>query len=250
MSFDINHYNQEKSNIIELIKNNHKWEDTEGFIADGVINPVLYKKEKLKVLVILSETYGYDSCGVVDIENQSTKDIMGLGSAQVQSPRKLSTLFWLLFNSIEKKKKISYEDFIGLSLLKINDYNYSELQKVLMKVAWINVKKASKCVEDVNCKQDYNDIYRNAFRNKEVLKKQLSLISPDLIIVCGAPVFDSLNEMELLGEDIRKEKLCMQKNDSGQHVIYLSHPSAYKYWGYESIYKKFEIIYDSMVDLS
>ena len=245
MNFNKGLYKQEKSKVIEIKKKTHDWENTEGFIADGIINPDIYEKEQIKVLVILAESYGYNDCGEKEIEDQPHKDIMGLGTSNGQTPRKIASLLWLLFISFERGEKIIFDDFLKLELLKVNDTNYSELQNVLSRIAWINVKKASKQVDDNNTDQDYVEIYNSAFKNEEIITKQIISIAPDLIIICSAPVFDSLNEMELLGIELKDKKYLIQKNMNGQRIIYVSHPSYFRDWGYKGIYNTFEIIYNS-----
>ena len=51
-----------KQNVIQLIKQTHSWDTTEGFIADGLFNPEEYLKSKIKIAFILGESYGYDEC--------------------------------------------------------------------------------------------------------------------------------------------------------------------------------------------
>ncbi len=74
MSFNKEKYKSEKQNVISLIKQTHDWEKTEGFIADGIINPDIYANQKIKILVLLAESYGYDGHGIVDIEDQEEDD--------------------------------------------------------------------------------------------------------------------------------------------------------------------------------
>ena len=56
--FNLNNYNIQKNEVVELIKNSHKWETTEGFVADGVISLGDYDKSNLKVSIFLGKTYG------------------------------------------------------------------------------------------------------------------------------------------------------------------------------------------------
>ena len=244
MKFDKYFYKQEKAAVIELIKNSHDWENTEGFIADGIISPENYENEPVKVLVMLAESYGYDESGMFDIEDQRNEDILGLGSYKVQAPRKITTLLWLLFKSLEKGEKITFQDFPTLFTIK-ND-NFSELQNILSRIAWVNVKKASKN-SDIETKQDYEDITRHSYKNHEILSRQVVSIAPDLIIACSRPVMLTANDMGLLGDEIQNIKFKIQTNTNGQKVIYVSHPSYYTDWGYKGVYKIYEIIYDSLV---
>src|SRR6186713_758404 len=106
MKFDKLKYQQTRQEIINLIKQTHAWETDEGFIADGIICPDIYEKEELKILVILAESYGYSHSQFVDIEEQPDEDILGVGNPDVQTPKKIGALLWLLFNSIENGQEI------------------------------------------------------------------------------------------------------------------------------------------------
>jgi hypothetical protein len=242
MKFNKADYKQEKAKVVELIKNSHDWLKTEGFIADGIINPDIYEKEKLKILVILAETYGYDGEEETNIEDQQYKDIMGLSSHTVKSPRKVATLLWLLLKSIEKGSKIPFSDFEKLELFKINDQNDNELHKILLKVAWINVKKAS----NPEAVQDYDKVYRDAIKNKEIIIRQVESISPDLIIVCSKVVIRSIYEMGILGTGTNDERYKIQKNKIGQNIINVNHPRYAADWGYRGVYEIFELIHDNL----
>ena len=170
-------YNESKAEVIEMIKKSHNWESTEGFIADGLISPDDYENSEVKIAVFLSESYGYDKNEVTEIENQPKVDIMGIREPGVHTPRTIATLLWMLFKSLSEKKLIDWEDIP--SLFSINKENYIRLQEALKKIAWINVKKASNPGID-NTKQNDNEIYKHALRNKNILKKQIDSINPDL----------------------------------------------------------------------
>ncbi len=247
MNFDKANYLKSKKEVECLIKTSHDWKNTEGFILDGIISPDIYEQQKLKTLVILGESYGYDECGMMEIEDQPETDLIGIKAPKVQAPRKISSLMWLLHHSIYNGIKTQWDDFP--ELFRLNQENIKQLQESLSKIAWINVKKASKNIDKWGSgvtRQSDHEIYTNAFRNKEIISKQITSIAPDLIIVCSTPVFNSLNEMELLGKGIVNRKYEVQSNNNGQKIIYVSHPSYYRHWGYERIYETFELIYETI----
>jgi len=245
MNFDLENYKKVKLEVVEEIKATHDWEKTEGFIADGVISPAVFENEKFKILFILGESYGYDENGIVDIEDQLTDDILGVGSAKRQTSRKTPILAWSLLYSIANKKLIEWNDLPDF--LIINEENKNELQNTLSKIAWINVKKASHHIDkfgDDATRQDHSEIYNSAIRNKTILKKQIDSIAPHLIIVCSNPVLDGLVDAKVLSGNIKKgKKLEMQENETGQFVIHVSHPSYYKDWGYQGIINTCNTIY-------
>lgn len=92
MNFDKTAYRTSKDRVIQLIKASHDWENTEGFIADGVIDPDVYALQHLRVLCVLAESYGYDDCGMTDIEDQPHSDLMGVGNPEVKTPRRMAAL--------------------------------------------------------------------------------------------------------------------------------------------------------------
>lgn len=250
MKFDIEKYNETKQIVINKIKATHKWETTEGFIADGLIAPEIYSEEKIKIICFLGESYGYDECEIVDIETQLAENILGVGHYRRHTSTKIPILLWLIFESLSRKEKIKWEDFP--QLMKSNKENTEVLQNSISKSAWINVKKASKHIDSWGgdaTRQDYHEIYNHSIRNQEILKLQFESMSPDLIISCSDPVSDSLVDMGLLGENIEKrKKYQIQTNNLGQQIIQVNHPSYHRDWGYEGIYETFEIIYDAIVN--
>lgn len=251
MNFKIENYVKYKQIVIDKIKATHDWENTEGFIADGLISPVNYASSDLKIACFLGESYGYDECGVVDIEDQLSKNVLGVGEPHRQTSTKIPALLWLIYESFNKNEKVKWDDVPYL--LRSNSANTEMLQNAVSKCAWINVKKASKHIEDWGndaTRQSYDEIYSHARKNEEILKLQIDSIHPDVMIVCSDPVFNSLSDMGLLGVGIKSNmKYKIQKNDSGQLVIQVNHPSYIRDWGYGGIYETFEILYDSIVQL-
>ena len=240
MHFDKAAYKVAKERIIGLIKKSlPDWENTEGFIADGVICANEYEQQPLRILCILAETYGYDSCKMTCIETQPAADIMGVGNSVVMTPRKLATLLWLLQRSIHSSSQVTWDEFYNLKLFRGNVENKDELQKTLSKVAWINVKKAS---QPRGTKMIPNEVYAHAVRNQAILREQIQVIAPHLIIVGGEVAFRALLEMKLLGSEVKAgQKWKIQTVNGGPHVLEVSHPSLWR--GYEKLYRHFENIY-------
>lgn len=242
MQFDKATYKIAKERIISLIKRSHDWENTEGFIADGVICPEVYEKQPLRILCILAESYGYDGDGMVDIEDQPKDDIMGLGNRTVQTPRRLASLLYLLQRSAEQGAKVTPEEWEKVpALFSVNEQNTAILQEALSKVAWINVKKAS---NGNGTKLDAADAHSHACRNEVVLREQIQSIAPDLIFVCGQVAFSALLDMGLLGpKTVSGRGWQIQDSGAGMRVIELSHPAYFDDWNsYDKIYRNYQII--------
>jgi hypothetical protein len=248
MKFEKLRYQQAKQQVISLIKQTHAWETDEGFIADGIICPEIYEKEKLKILVILAESYGYsNSRDAADIEDQLEDDIMGLNDSKVKTPKKVAALLWLLFKSLENGEAIKWAGFPDF--MTTNDFNYKELQAVLSKIAWINLKKASSS----STKFKEVEIRNAGKRNKEIIELQIQSIAPDLIIAFSYPVIDSLYDNKLLGDGLKPRSqeetmFKIQTNTNGQRIFYMTHPSYPVDWAsYESMYDLFQILYTSLL---
>lgn len=243
MNFSKSTYCQQKVIISGLIKKTHDWNNTEGFISDGIINPEIYSRQKLKILVILAESYGYNEDGETNIEDQLGKDILGLGNPKVQTIRKLASLFWLIHKSFASGNLISIKDFVDNEFFKTTQRNYCELQEALLRVAWINVKKAS----NPQTKMDEGKVYSDALKNKEILSRQINSISPDLVIVCSNVVINSIYDSGILGMNYTKEKYVIQTNNSGLKVLNVNHPACYSDWSYSGLYEIAEIVYSSLI---
>lgn len=237
-------YRIAKERINGLIKDSlPDWENTEGFIADGVICPDVYEKQPVRVLCILAESYGYDGCGMTNIEDQLKEDVLGLRSRTVQTPRRLATLLYLLERSFENGAKVTQEEWKEFPwlLAPSDERNTAILQDALSKVAWINVKKASK---GNGTKLDAAECAAHAHRNREIIRQQIEAIAPDLIIVCGEVAFRALCEMGLLGSETKvARKWKIQGTGDGPRVIEVTHPGYRKWRDYNEIYQYFGDIY-------
>ncbi len=240
--FDIAKYKAERSRIIEKIKATHDWKNTEGFIADGIICPNIYDAQRFKILCVLEESYGWADCGIQYIETQPTDDILGV--SKVPSVRNCASFLWLLQQSLDSGTKFTWDAFRSQSLFTANKQNKAVLQSALSKVAWINVKKASRA-EGTQC--DPEEIYEQTLRNKDIIQEQIDSIAPHLIIVCSQPVFRSLHALKLLGEKIELARKWQIQASNGFLVLEVSHPS--RWFGYEFIYKRFEDVYCQLASL-
>lgn len=241
-AFDVTQYREANQRVVESIKTTHRWETDEGFIADGVICPENYAKQSFRVACILAESYGYDECHVTSIELQGERDVLGLTNAKVKAPRKLATLLWLLRSSFRNGRKIEWDEFP--SLFSINPENTAKLQSALSEVAWINVKKASR---REGTQMDADEVWEHARRNQQVIRDQISAISPHLLIPCGEVVFSALKELGIFPEEIAfGRKWQVQQVAGGPMVLEVTHPR--NWWGYEKLYRNFETVYNQLAE--
>ncbi len=237
-------YQQGNEKIIDIVKSTHRWEEDEGFIADGIINYDKYTTSPIKTLVVLAESYGYHESGVTSIEEQNEKDILGIGNSTVKTPRYISALVWFLFESINNKRKVEQNEFSDWE--KVNLENVEKLDNILTQIAYINVKKASKNTDaEKNTKLSYHEITEAINKNRVVLEKQLSIIEPQLIIVASQSVKNGLLDSKLLGEGIEGDDWYnIYKNNKNQIIFFVRHPSYFRDWSYDETYATFEILYN------
>lgn len=242
MQFDKAAYKTAKERIINLIKSSHDWEKTEGFIADGVICPDVYGVQSMRILCVLAESYGYEECEMVDIEEQPSKDHLGVGNSVVKTPRRLAVMLRLLFRSLESSSKIPREDM--LELLGTDAESVALNQETLSKIAWINVKKAS----NPETRLDAEKAQQHAERNRDILQEQIATISPHLILICGRDAFASLLHMGLLGPSACEGKSWqLQSIPYGAKFIQISHPAYPADWNsYDAIYRNYERIHEQL----
>lgn len=244
MNFDKTAYQASRERVIRLIKASHDWENTEGFIADGVINPDIYASQPLRVLCVLAESYGYDECGMVDIEEQPQSDLMGVGNPAVKTPRRMAAMLGLLFLSMQRDgTKPSFDEWRTLSLLGTAAESIATHQSTLSKIAWINVKKAS---NPRGTELDPEDAHAHALRNKAILQEQIASVAPHLMLVCGRDAFASLLNLGLLAPQTAAAGLWqLHSMPDGTRLIKISHPAYFPDWGsYEAIYRNFERLHE------
>ncbi|WP_009964527.1 hypothetical protein [Verrucomicrobium spinosum] len=244
MAFEKEKYAAYHQDVIELIKQSHDWENSEGFIADGVINSDTYSQQKLRVLCVLAESYGYDKNGVTDIQSQCAEnDLLGLGSPAVKSVRRLTSLLWALLSSLEHGQEIEETALHGL--YRCNPNNLDRLQQTLARLAWINVKKASRAD---GTRMDALEVFRHATeRNGSILAKQIDATSPHLIIICGEQPFRALHSLNLLGENVHLgKKLQLQGGENGPLVVELSHPAARTWNSYKKLHTILSTLFQSI----
>jgi hypothetical protein len=247
--FDIEKYKIAKTKWESLIKSSHNWDTNEGFISDGLVSPKDYNNSIVKIVYFLGESYGYDKSGVTHIETQLLNNIFGVGHPKRQTSNKIALLTWLITNTISNQKIFERKDINKLLTMRYFR-KLDNINNALANIGWVNVKKASKHIKNWGndaTRQNYDEIYSHAKRNKDVIQMQIEILSPDILILCGDPVADSLLHMNLLGEGIHKiHRNTVCKNDKGQIIIKISHPGTIKGWGYDGIYEKYRMIIDTI----
>lgn len=244
MAFNKKEYLQINDKVIEMIKKTlPAWDKTQGFIADGLINPDIYEIERTKIVCLLCESYGYSDSGFVNIQKQrrpvngnsveiKKSDILGLvhsrnlNSKPVSTTRNLSICLWLVFKAMENNIMPDYKDFVRKRMKTSNVNNNEQLQEALEKIGWINGKKLSRSVGTRQNQTDLNDHFE---KNEEIIKKQILSMAPNVLIVFNKIFFIQINKFDFIDK-----KRCLK----------LNHPRTWRsyYQVYRSAQKIFELI--------
>ena len=205
-----------------------KWKGTEKegwkrkkFIPDGIVDVQSYLDSKIKVLYILKETNGF-------IEGGLAKYLKGGGRASTWN----NVTRWQ-YGITNIYKDIRWGEIETIS----NETRKSQLKNI----AIMNLKK-----EPGEEKAVSKQIWNYALEDKDLLKEQIQIYSPDVIICCGTG--DIVKKLELIKKFNKWEKSSYgvsyyQSKD--QIIIDYYHPA---YYG-ESPKKLFYPLYKTLKEI-
>jgi hypothetical protein len=144
-----------------------KWSEKElhkdkDFIADGIIDIPRWQKAKRKILFLLKEAYDgpYDLCDAIRDEWKGPK----------------YKVWWTASYWLYALQKISNSNIPSFPK---EQKQFDECVEYLLSSAVVNIKKSSG-----KTASDYEDVLKYAREDSRLLKEQISLINPD-IILCG-----------------------------------------------------------------
>lgn len=245
MSFKKQDYRKAKEKVVNMIKATHDWKGNEGFIADGIISVEEYEKAPIKILVVLAESYDYNKDKCTDIETQVGGDILGIQNPKVKSTTKIAALAHAIFKSVNEHRKLTRKELDGLFRTLDPSVN-PILESSLHKIAWINVKKASRDQKNSGTKMSYNDIVNSAKRNKEIIELQIKSIAPDLILLCSDAVINGVFDNHILKVDSHRIKFSPIKSNGNQTIVLTTHPAYARDWSYDGLYNLYLKIYETI----
>lgn len=131
-----------------------------GMVFDGVVSWEDYLQSKKKILFVLKEVNGG--------ENWDLREFLRGGGRPDT------------WNNITRWMKGIRNLDKELKWAEIENISDGERVLQLKSIAAINVKKTSG-----RCVADSVEVYKSAMNNKELLKEQVNLYNPDLVICCG-----------------------------------------------------------------
>ena len=184
---DLNYfYSTNELNLIAMIMNNESYENQKnqlmnswrklkkegdiGFVTDGIINFDKWITYDLKLLFLAREAYS-DS----DIK-WDYAEWYNDGNGRVIYPKgqgfhnRINEWSYAVDSAMHGKQSASFEEAS----------NYEQSKKITLASAIINLKKIGGSSKSVP-----NDLRSIALRDKELLLKQLELISPNIILFCA-----------------------------------------------------------------
>lgn len=166
----------------ETLQINHQ---TDAFISDGPINKRKWDSNTdKKILFVLKEAYNEEK------DWNLGKWISGLDKYPAIWKRVAEWTYGICKSTLESVP--TYNP--NMKFIDMKDY--------LDKISVLNLKKSNG-----KSSSDYEEIYQYAMFDKEEIKKEIEILSPD-IIICGY-TFSALND--IYDEDIRRNKV---RNDN------------------------------------
>lgn len=150
--------------MIEKIQNDifDEWrKKRKNIIPDGIVNIKIYSKAKIKVLYLLKEVNGG--------KDWNLRDYLNNNASRFQT-----------WNNIARWQ-YAIENFQEDNLWsKVQNVNEEFRKEQVRKIAVINLKKVPGTE-----KSKMAEIRKFAWNDRELLKRQISLCEPDIVVCCG-----------------------------------------------------------------
>jgi len=257
--FNIDVYEKENIKIIEKIKEIlPDWKNSQGFIADGLFDPKTYKEQKLKILFVLAEYYSHDKDGMIDIKSQVKKDdnfydFLGLRNKRYPNTKTVKTiagLLYYLYSHYDENSKKAYKYIEqNKDLFKTKKENiFEQAQKNFIKCGMIDIKKDSATCNDKKFTKEKAE--EAVSKYSSVIKKQIEIISPNLIIVCGNVIIDALQKIQNIPNELieypKKNKPPVVKKINDVYYAFVCHPTWW--WNHDWLYKIYKGIVDKITE--
>lgn len=182
----------------------NKWAaSASGFIRDGIVNHEKYWNSKVKILFLLKEVNGGKDWDLREFLREG-------GRKQTWD----NVTRWIIgINNLDRD--IPWEE--------IDSINEAQRKEALHQIAVVNVKKVSGGHTSVK-----EQISNAAENNSEMLRKQINMYEPD-IIICGGTdgsYFNNISEYDNPNWKQTKHGIWYVIEPSGRIIISYSHPEA------------------------
>ena len=183
------------------------------FCEDGILNKEMYDKSEIKVLFALKDVNNLEVNRVKDEE-------MAVDGKSIDMKR--------VFRESDEKNERTWKPVFSWLKYLLHKESADEY------FAFINLKK-----DEGLGSVGFSTLQQYAQRDADLIRKQIELIAPDLIISCGRDVFECLcknvfneqsqNVSKLFNNDDRLDygKMISVKNgDKITHIVEYHHPTA------------------------
>jgi hypothetical protein len=156
------------------------FKDSDSIVTDGPIDFNKWEKQKIKLLFYYKETYGYDDFGGTSISEHYKEWILD----NIPTYKKMGMLAYLLIETTNSGKIFEYDE----TFLKDLYQNHNLLIDCLSNTSILNINKLS-IAEN---KTSDSVIREKSRENKIILKTQIEILEPTVIICGGRVTSDSL----------------------------------------------------------
>tara|TARA_Y100000766_G_scaffold262425_1_gene253640 strand:+ start:131 stop:766 length:636 start_codon:yes stop_codon:yes gene_type:complete len=181
-----------------------KWQKKRPRMAkDGVVNDMEYNRSSVKILFILKEVNGWPNGDLRELLNRAEK--------------------WRTWNNISRWNYGVQSYFKTGKFDFKNKITKKDRKEILKNIAVINLKKASG-----GSSSNMGEIRQHALEDKELLKEQVNLYTPDLVICCGTGnIIPQLNLFEK-SKYTKSSEGVVYSNNSNPLIINYLHPQCMK----------------------
>ena len=177
-----------------------------GYVSDGILNPELYQKARLKILWLLREAWNKEAIDWVREE--------GVYKQTTSSPT-LQPMAYVTFSVLAG----NYDLWEKMGWLRENHH----MSETLRSVAYINVKKVpGETISDLGVIKSYFE------KGQNILKAQLAECKPDVVIGCK-PYMEDIFRWDGSRSPPKEHEIIRYVADRGKPLlIEAPHPSQRK----------------------
>ncbi|MCF7792056.1 MAG: hypothetical protein K9M56_08675 [Victivallales bacterium] len=178
-----------------------------------------YWTQKNKVLFINEEPYGYEDCGVVDVDKETLLGwFYDKGNTKTKTVKYSIAFIKVLLDSLQNDQEPNRSD------LRTAYYANQELENILDKIAYYNIRSTSNNKK----REDYNAIVASGNNViSQNIYMEIKALNPDIIIIGGDAARKAFNSMSNLYIDY---KSCIKSENA--IIQSIKHPSIPNYNDY------------------
>lgn len=163
-----------------------------------------YWEQKIKVVIINMESYGYDKSGFVNVNKDNT--LLGW----VMNKKRTNTNKYAVVFAAALKKSLVNNTVVGLDYIKSTYHNYDEIEKTLNEISIYNIKPTS----NSEVKQDYKGIVNcNSGEVGKYFEKEIMSLEPSIIIVSGKAALKAFKRLFEIKDNFKESSGIIKYNN-------------------------------------